>query len=280
MSSVIEADLSVDLEIAGRPTVHARLHGRANRLLLEVDDPGAFAGTRDAPVVRALAESLAGAGRGDPGGEPRSAPRLARRRQRAVVAAAGHRVATDPARQRPRRAHLGPLPVPQHRGGAPGRIDAAADDAVAAGAHLRPARAGGAITTTHDPARGGSPRLVLAKEAVWAGERQPVFPLQERTTIGSDARLRHPPARTRARSTPSSSTTSATSTSSPRSAAPTRVHGAFVDRQLLRTGARIEVGGHCLVFHREEYADHGRPYGGRIGGEAGHQIPQPPREAL
>ena len=57
------------------------------------------------------------------------------------------------------------------------------------------------------------------------------------------------------------------------------MHGAFVDRQLLRTGTRVEVGTHRLVFFREEYADHGRPYGGRIGGEAGHQRPQPPRDA-
>ena len=32
-----------------------------------------------------------------------------------------------------------------------------------------------------------------------------------------------------------------------------------------------------MSFYREEYADHGRPYGGRIGGEIGHQRPQPAR---
>ncbi len=32
-----------------------------------------------------------------------------------------------------------------------------------------------------------------------------------------------------------------------------------------------------MSFFREEYADHGRPYGGRIGGELGHQRTQPSR---
>ena len=32
-----------------------------------------------------------------------------------------------------------------------------------------------------------------------------------------------------------------------------------------------------MSFYREEYADHGRPYGGRAGGEIGHQRPQPAR---
>jgi hypothetical protein len=56
-----------------------------------------------------------------------------------------------------------------------------------------------------------------------------------------------------------------------------RVHGAPVQRALLRTGTRIELGSATLVYAREEYADHGRPYGGRIGGELGHQRSQPPR---
>jgi hypothetical protein len=58
---------------------------------------------------------------------------------------------------------------------------------------------------------------------------------------------------------------------------PVRVHGAPVTRQVLRTGARVDLGGRSLVFRREEYADHGRPYGGRIGGELGRQRRQPPR---
>ena len=56
-----------------------------------------------------------------------------------------------------------------------------------------------------------------------------------------------------------------------------RVHGARVTEGLLRTGTRLEVGEHCLVFAREEYADHGRPFAGRVGGELGRQRPQPRR---
>lgn len=43
---------------------------------------------------------------------------------------------------------------------------------------------------------------------------------------------------------------------------------------ILRTGARVQLGGWCLAFFREEYADHGRPFGGRSGGELAYQRPQ------
>lgn len=42
----------------------------------------------------------------------------------------------------------------------------------------------------------------------------------------------------------------------------------------LRSGARMELGPWRLVFYREEYADHGRPFGGRNGGELSFQKPQ------
>ena len=47
--------------------------------------------------------------------------------------------------------------------------------------------------------------------------------------------------------------------------------------QTLRTGARFTAGPWTLVFARDEYADHGRPYGGRLGGEYSDQRLQPPR---
>lgn len=46
------------------------------------------------------------------------------------------------------------------------------------------------------------------------------------------------------------------------------------DRYTLRSGARMELNGWRLVFYREEYADHGRPFGGRNGGELAVQRPQ------
>jgi hypothetical protein len=50
-----------------------------------------------------------------------------------------------------------------------------------------------------------------------------------------------------------------------------RVDGQPMGAQELHTGDRIEIGPWTLTFFREEFADHGRPYGGRQGGElAGH----------
>ena len=59
---------------------------------------------------------------------------------------------------------------------------------------------------------------------------------------------------------------------------PQRQSGA--DGRILRTGARIELGPWKMAFFREEFADHGRPYGGRVGGELARQRRQPgPRGA-
>ena len=41
--------------------------------------------------------------------------------------------------------------------------------------------------------------------------------------------------------------------------------------ETLRTGSRFTVGPWELVFAREEFADHGRPFGGRLGGEFSDQ---------
>ncbi|WP_221585327.1 FHA domain-containing protein [Microbacterium sp. G2-8] len=47
--------------------------------------------------------------------------------------------------------------------------------------------------------------------------------------------------------------------------------------ETLRTGAEFTAGSWSFVFQREEFADHGRPYGGREGGELSDQPPQPAR---
>lgn len=47
--------------------------------------------------------------------------------------------------------------------------------------------------------------------------------------------------------------------------------------EILRTGARFTAGPWTLVFRREEFADHGRPFGGREGGEFDDQTAQPAR---
>ena len=46
---------------------------------------------------------------------------------------------------------------------------------------------------------------------------------------------------------------------------------------ILRTGATFTIGGWEFVFVRDEASDHGRPYGGRQGGEGAHQRRQAAR---
>ncbi len=278
MALVLSADLSLDLEVAGKPAVHALLRGEANRLLLEVDDPSVFAGSGDASALRGLAESLAVKGvvvQVMSGGRHLvslgdvTAPWWQRRATGSRrIRLGSFRGALTAARSRTRRTEsvlpdaalippttLWPL-TPTLR---------------------RPVRR--PVTTTHDPARGGSPRLILTRENVWADQALPSYALRERTTIGS-----------------SPDSDICLSGLAPQHAViehdgrdefvvtaiggATRVHGKLIEQQILRTGSRLDVGRHRLVFRREEYADHGRPHGGRIGGEAGRQLPQPPREAI
>ena len=132
------------------------------------------------------------------------------------------------------------------------------------------------ISTTHDPAGGGQPRLFFPA-ADSAGARLKVFFLRPEVSVGdrddADLRLRgvapyqavirrnakdeyeiepHP------------------------DGLPVRVHGArILGPTQLRTGARIEIGNWRMVYFRAEYADHGRPYGGRQGGEIDQQQWQP-----
>ncbi|MBZ2194757.1 FHA domain-containing protein [Occultella gossypii] len=49
--------------------------------------------------------------------------------------------------------------------------------------------------------------------------------------------------------------------------------------RVLRTGTRVGAGPWELTFQRAEYADHGRPFGGRQGGELSDNLTQPPRPA-
>jgi hypothetical protein len=47
--------------------------------------------------------------------------------------------------------------------------------------------------------------------------------------------------------------------------------------EVLRSGAQIIMGPWRVVFERDEFADHGRPYGGRAGGEGARDHDQPAR---
>lgn len=133
------------------------------------------------------------------------------------------------------------------------------------------------VTTTHDPFGGGRPRLLFSAGPRPLGGQGPrVFYLKASgTTVGSgpecdlmlsgvdelQAEIQRDDddeyvliARSRAM--------------------PCRVNGRPVTTALLRSGSRIELGSWVMSYFRMEFADHGRPYGGRIGGELGFQRPQ------
>ncbi len=133
------------------------------------------------------------------------------------------------------------------------------------------------VTTTHDPQGGGVPRLVFSSgDDIETVAPHRVFDLRAGvTSIGSasdaDLRLeglaeRHAEVRRDDEdeyifvdlNEPSGST----------------VHGRPVGRAQLRTGALIVMGPWTVSFYREEFADHGRPHGGRQGGEFSLQTTQ------
>ena len=273
MVTMVATDLAFSLDVEGGPHVRGQLYGRANRLVLEVDDPAAFAGGDDAPVVRALAEVLARCGivvRVVHDGRPLitmgavSAPRWQRRLTGSRrIRLGGLRGAVTAARGRRGSDQV----LPDLRLVPPTTLWPPAPTM------LRRVRGAGA---THDPAHGGAPRLVLVKDQYMPGETQLVVWLYDGLTFGSgrqsDVRLPglEPVHAVLRHDEDDEWVVEAV-------AGVTRVHGAPVTRQVLRTGARLTLGDHQLAYHREEYADHGRPFGGRIGGELGHQRRQPGR---
>ncbi|MEO8222468.1 MAG: FHA domain-containing protein [Specibacter sp.] len=127
-------------------------------------------------------------------------------------------------------------------------------------------------TTTHYTYGGGRPRLIFVRDSdTWDGRPPSEYNLLQETTLigsGGDATFVLP------------------------ELAPVQAHIVHRDddeyvfvagepnnpegrAQVLRTGARLVLGPWRLVFFREEYADHGRPFGGRTAGEfARPQRPQ------
>jgi len=276
----VDADLAFTLGLPDARTVRGSLTGSGKQLQIRVSDPFLFAGRSDASAVRLIADGLA-----------RHGVSLT------VVSPAGPLVTLGAASTSWLQRRLtGSRHIRVERGAGlwslvRGRAQAPAGGALPT-AELAPPttpfpltptfrrRARPPITTTHDPRRSGAPRLIMAAAAhPLPGDRQEVFRLRgDVTTIGSDAacdirlagldafeaevrhddadqfvvlRLGRPGA--------------------------TRVNGAPVDMALLRTASRLDIGDWSLSFYREEYADHGRPYGGRVGGEIGHQRRQPAR---
>lgn len=278
-----EADLRFTVELPGHGTVTGSLVGSGRHLELRLDDPVAFAGRGDTSAVRAVAEALADSGV-------------------RVSVIAGERPllelgATDAGWVQRRLTGSRHLRVVSLRGALAGARGRASRDGrgVLPGRELVPPPTlypiaptfrrlpAPPISTTHDPRRGGNPRLVVTV----GNKRLPdsgtlIHPLRtDVTTIGSDpacdirlaglapihAVVEHDDHDELVLINRSGNGS-------------TRVNGVPVERRVLRTGARVEVGDWILAYRRAEYADHGRPYGGRIGGELGRQKPQPGRRRL
>lgn len=133
------------------------------------------------------------------------------------------------------------------------------------------------VSTTHDPTGGGLPRLYFPPADV-AGSRLKVFHLRPEVRIGDrdDADLRLAGVAAEQARIYRNEVDEYVIEPLP-GGLPVRVHGARIaGPALLRTGARIEIGPWQMVYFRAEYADHGRPYGGRQGGEIDRQRWQPP----
>ena len=275
---VVEVDFSVSVprtkESQGGE-MHGTLSGSGSDLSLKVTDPRLLGGSGAAPA-RALAARLAQQGlrltvAADRPlvtlGVPR-APYLHRR----LTGSPHIRVASLPAGLRLlklRRAPAKRTPL----------VPPATMFPIAPTFLRRPRRP----TTTHDPDRGGYPRLVLAPGAhPHPDDRRPVYLLGDRMVIGSHPACDIVLEGLQARHAEVVRTEGDEFVIRPLPPGhEVRVHGAVVLREaLLRTGTRVDVGPWTLTYSREEDADHGRPYGGRIGGELGRQRPQPPREEL
>lgn len=141
------------------------------------------------------------------------------------------------------------------------------------------------VTTTHDPGLDGSPRLLVAvagdgtRDLSAGGEQQSFALSLDRTALGSgddvDIRLEGTlPTAGEIVHDESDEFVYVDRTGS------ATINGQAISTQPLRTGDRLELGPWTLMFFREEYADHGRPYGGRQGGEGDHQKAQPTRSEM
>ena len=272
----VDADLAFSVDLPGSRTVRGSLTGSGKELVLRVSDPFVFAGRSDAGAIRGLADGLA-----------RQGVRVT------VVAPTGPLVTLGAARTSwLQRRVTGSRHIRVERGAglwslARGRVQAPSGGALPTSDLTPPSTLWPIaptfrrplprpVTTTHDPRGGGNPRLIMApSEHPTAEDRRPVFALRDDvTTIGAGAEcdIRLPGLEPRHAEVRHDEHDEFVLVRLGR-AGGTRVNGAPVDRALLRTASRLDLGDWTLSFFRDEHADHGRPYGGRAGGEIGHQRP-------
>lgn len=276
----VDAELEFSVDIPGSRTVRGVLTGSGKAMELRVNDPILFAGSSDTSVIRGLAKGLAGQGlqlsvTGPSGPLVTLGASKTSWLQRRVTGSRHIRVERSASlwlllRGRSRAPIGGALPL----------AELAPPPTLFPVAPTMARRPRQPVTTTHGRPGAGNPRMIMApRRYPKPGDRQLVFGLRgDVTTIGSGvgcdirlprlesvhAEIRHD----------DEDEYVLVRMSSPDG---TRVNGAPVNSAVLRTASRVQVGEWTMSFYREEYTDHGRPYGGRIGGELGHQRPQPGR---
>lgn len=130
------------------------------------------------------------------------------------------------------------------------------------------------ITTTHNAPGSGRPRLIFVQNsATWEGQVPREFELTEvRASIGSAAGSSLQLEGLLGLHAEVIHTADDEYVLVPHGPVSGSVNAD--GQSILRTGARIQLGQWCLAFFREEYADHGRPFGGRSGGELAYQRSQ------
>ncbi|WP_241980191.1 FHA domain-containing protein [Cryobacterium glaciale] len=140
------------------------------------------------------------------------------------------------------------------------------------------------VTTTHYTPGSGRPRLIFVVGSQnWNGQMPREFNLLSgTTTIGSspEADLQLPglkPLHAEIRHDDNDEYRLFAIGEVAGSSRPTDDGRSIGNGQILRTGSRLEMGPWRMGYFREEFADHGRPFGGRVGGELAVQKPQPPR---
>jgi hypothetical protein len=276
----VDADLQFSVDIPGQRPLSGALTGSGTALHLRVSHPHLFAGRSDRNAIRGLAKGLADRGLSLSVVTP-SGPlvtlgaaktswlqrRMTGSRHIRIERGAGLWSLVRGRNQAPNggalpAAELAPPPTPLPLAPTMAR---------------RPRRP---VTTTHDPNRGGSPRLFISRGPHARMPDPHTIPLRDAVTTigaGADCDIRLPGLEALhavIQHDDEDEFVLVRRSSSPGS---TRVHGAPVDTAILRSGSGIDLGRWKLSYFREEYADHGRPYGGRIGGELGRQRSQPSR---
>ena len=139
---------------------------------------------------------------------------------------------------------------------------------------------GSAPTSTHAESGAGRPRLIFKVGEGWDGTPPREFDLLDTTTrIGSaddmDLRLEGlEPFHAEIRHSDEDEYVLSRVVADDEQNGPMMSSAGLVGEGILRTGSPVELGSWSMSYFREEFADHGRPGGGREGGEGEHQPAQ------